>query len=130
MLTVAGTILLAFKIFTTADFVFASNASNATFVVVISLTHPDCGETITTIVEKRLEHRIDTTKPVKEGIIKITGKNVDGTNIYTLQVTSSAPSLTQFTTPSVIFPSPTGVDDTWSIIGTISSIMSPMFKFT
>lgn len=42
----------------------------------------DCRETITTIVEKRLEHRIDTTKPVKEGIIKITGKNVDGTNIY------------------------------------------------
>ena len=41
-----------------------------------------CGERITTIVEKRLEHRIDTTKPVKEGIIKITGKNVDGTNIY------------------------------------------------
>lgn len=41
-----------------------------------------CGEKITAIVEKRLEHRIDTTKPVKEGIIKITGKNVDGTNIY------------------------------------------------
>lgn len=41
-----------------------------------------CGETITTVVEKRLEHRIDTSKPVKEGIIKITGKNIDGTNIY------------------------------------------------
>ncbi len=47
-----------------------------------SCQNAGCGEKITTIVEKRLEHRIDTTKPVKEGIIKITGKNVDGTNIY------------------------------------------------
>lgn len=42
----------------------------------------DCGTEIVNVVTKKLGHRIDTTKTVQEGIIKITGKDEDGNNIY------------------------------------------------
>lgn len=46
-------------------------------------------------------------------------------SLQTSQVTSSAPSLEQSTTPTVIFPCPSGVDDTWSILGNTSVTISP-----